>query len=125
MFTPDSKLGVVEKTGEIIYLEEGQLRIAANIDNIWKDFYDGRIDQPTRAQRMNEYINGLSEEDQRWLDGTVGTSRAGKIINWAMQIATGTLDRVRLEKYPDGTPPSVAKATRVQKSEIRKGRKKS
>lgn len=125
MFTPDSKLGVVERTGEIIYLKEEQLKIAANIDNIWKDFYDGKINQPTREQRMNDYIDGLPEEDQRWLDGSVGTSRAGKVITWAMQIATGTLDRVRLEAYPNGTPPSVAKATRKQKSEIRKGRKKS
>jgi hypothetical protein len=122
MFNPDIKLGLVEGTREGNPRERRevtQARIKASIYNIWGDFYDGKIDEPSRIQRMGEYIKGLSEEDQSWLDEKVGF-KGGKMITRAMEIATGIIDEARLETYPDGVPPSVAKATRKQKSRIRK-----
>jgi len=122
MSTPDNKLGLFEGTGKETPRESREateVRIKASIYNIWGDFYDGKIDEPKRIQRMGEYIKGLSEVDQSWLDEKVGF-KGGKMITRAMEIATGIIDRARSETYPDGAPPSVAKATRKQKSRIRK-----
>jgi hypothetical protein len=121
MLSPDNALRVEERNGETGLRETTEARragIVARMNNVWRDFYDGRKDQGQRIQTMDALFNGLSKEDQAWLEQPI-TLKNGKVVTRAMQIAARAIDEARLEAYPSGAPPSVAKATRKEKSKIR------